>query len=147
QVGLMKRAGDAAFRVAGGALGGVLLAFLALPVVALFVTSGPRDWLAGLRHPITAPALLLSLVTTRVSLVLVLVLGTPLAWWLARPRSRAARAVDSLVQLPVVIPPAVAGLALLLAFGRRGLLGGVTPDIAFTSAAVVLAQVFVAAPF
>jgi molybdate transport system permease protein len=128
----------------GHALGGALLAFLALPIVALLATSGPAAWLAGLRDPITLPALLLSLATTAVSLALVVVTGTPLAWWLARTRGRTARAVETLVQLPIVTPPAVAGLALLLAFGRRGLLG---TELAFTPFAVVLAQVFVAAPF
>jgi molybdate transport system permease protein len=133
-----------ALRVAGSALGGTLLAFLALPIVALLATSGPAAWLAGLGDPITVPALLLSLATTAASLVVIVVTGTPLAWWLARTRGRAARAVETLVQLPIVTPPAVAGLALLLAFGRRGLLG---TGLAFTPFAVVLAQVFVAAPF
>jgi len=139
------------FGAAGWALGGGMLLFLVLPVVALFVTSGPAAWLEGLRHPITAPALLLSLVTTAISLACVLVFGTPLAWWLARTRSRTARFVETCVQLPIVVPPAVAGLALLLAFGRNGLvgplLGRADVALAFTTAAVVLAQTFVAAPF
>jgi molybdate transport system permease protein len=128
-----------------------MLAFLAVPVVALFVTGTPADWLAGIRHPITAPALLLSLVTTALSLLVLVVFGTPLAWWLGRSEARAARLIETVVQLPIVVPPAVAGLALLLAFGRRGLIGplleGLGVHIAFSSAAVVLAQVFVAAPF
>ena len=140
-----------AWRIAGFVLGGGLLAFLAVPVVALFVTGSPADWLAGLRHPITGPALLLSMVTTALSLGVLVAFGTPLAWWLGRSEARAARLVETLVQLPIVVPPAVAGLALLLAFGRRGLLGpllqGAGVDIAFSTAAVVLAQVFVAAPF
>lgn len=139
------------WRAAGYALGGGLLAFLVLPVVALFVTGSPTEWLAGLRHPITAPALLLSVVTTAISLGVLVVFGTPLAWWLGRSEARVARVVETVVQLPIVVPPAVAGLALLLAFGRRGLLGplleGVGIDIAFSTIAVVLAQVFVAAPF
>jgi molybdate transport system permease protein len=132
-------------------LGVGLLAFLVLPVAALFVTGSPVDWLAGLRHPITLPALLLSLLTTAVSLGLLIVFGTPLAWWLGRSEARLARIVETVVQLPIVVPPAVAGLALLLAFGRRGLLGSSLQeagiDIAFSTTAVVLAQVFVAAPF
>ena len=77
--------------------------------------------------------------------------GTPLAWWLARSRWRSARWLEILLQLPVVIPPAVGGIALLLAFGRRGLFGGVLERLgwspAFSSVAVVMAQVFVSAPF
>jgi molybdate transport system permease protein len=135
----------------GVVLGGTLLALLVVPLVALFVTSSPADWLAGLRHPITAPALALSLTTTALSLALVVVLGTPLAWWLGRSHGRAARVVETVLQLPIVVPPAVAGLALLLAFGRRGLVGAplasLGVELAFTTAAVVLAQTFVAAPF
>ena len=128
-----------------------MLAFLLVPVVALFVTGTPADWLAGIRHPITAPALVLSMVTTALSLAVLVVFGTPLAWWLGRSESRAARLIETVVQLPIVVPPAVAGLALLLAFGRRGLIGplleGLGINIAFSTVAVVLAQVFVAAPF
>jgi molybdate transport system permease protein len=139
------------FAGATGLAAAALVALLALPVIALFVTASPGDLWAGLRHPVAAPALLLSLATTLLSLAVVLALGTPLAWWLSRARSPGARAVETLVALPVVIPPAVAGIALLLAFGRRGLLGpafgGLGWAISFTTTAVVLAQVFVSAPF
>jgi molybdate transport system permease protein len=132
-------------------LAATLLVFLVLPVISLFVTGGPADWIAGLRHPITVPALLLSLVTTTSSLAVLLVFGTPLAWWLGRSRAPAARFVETAVQLPIVVPPAVAGLALLLTFGRNGLLGPLLErlglGIAFSTTAVVLAQTFVAAPF
>ena len=143
--------GQVAFTATGYLLGGGLLVFLVLPIVALFVTSGPAALLAGLRHPITVPALALSLTTTATSLGLILILGTPVAWWLARSRTRLARIVETTVQLPIVIPPAVAGLALLLAFGRNGLVGpfllvlGISSS--FTTTAVVMAQTFVAAPF
>jgi molybdate transport system permease protein len=139
------------FALATGVLAAALVALLALPTLALFVTASPAAILAGFHHPIAAPALLLSLGTTLVSLAVVVTLGTPLAWWLAQARGRAARAVETLVALPVVIPPAVAGIALLLAFGRRGLLGPLLERlgwaISFTTSAVVLAQVFVSAPF
>ena len=134
-------------RLGFGAAAALLVAFLALPVIALVATTGARDFLAGLRSPLVGPALRLSLLTTSLSLATVVLLGTPLAWLLARSRSRLARAVEVAVQLPVVIPPAVAGLALLLAFGRRGLFAGLGLHLAFTTAAVVLAEVFVAAPF
>ncbi len=130
-----------------GAAAALLVAFLVLPVIALVVTTGARDFALGLRAPLVGPALRLSLITTAVSLAIVVALGTPLAWLLARSTGRLARAVEVAVQLPVVIPPAVAGLALLLAFGRRGLLSGLGLHLAFTTAAVVLAEVFVAAPF
>jgi molybdate transport system permease protein len=137
--------------VATGLLAAVLVALLALPTLSLFVTAPPGELLAGFRHPVAAPALLLSLVTTLLSLALVVGLGTPLAWWLARARGGLGRAVETVVALPVVIPPAVAGLALLLTFGRRGLLGpalgGLGWALSFTTTAVVLAQVFVSAPF
>jgi molybdate transport system permease protein len=146
-----RSAGRWGFRVGGAVLAAVLVLVLALPLLALFVTADPAELAAGLAHPVAGPALLLSLLTTFASLLLVVVLGTPLAWFLARARGPIARVVETLVALPVVVPPAVAGLALLLTFGRRGLfgpaLGSVGAAISFTSAAVVLAQLFVAAPF
>jgi len=129
-------------------LAALLVAFLVLPLVGLGVTLG--DFGAGLANPLTWPALRLSLLTTALSLVVILGCGTPLAWWLSQHRGRVASALETIVQLPIVIPPAVAGVALLLAFGRRGILGSLYPEgdgIAFTTTAVVLAQVFVAAPF
>ena len=145
-----RRAGRLLSRVSG-ALAGALLALLVLPVVALLITATPADVSAGLGHPVVLPALLLSLLTTMITLALVIGLGTPLAWWLSRARGPLAGAVETLIALPVVLPPAVAGIALLLAFGRRGLLGpaldSVGLAVSFTSAAVVLAQLFVAAPF
>jgi molybdate transport system permease protein len=145
------RAGRRAVPFVGLAAGAALLLFLVLPVVALFVTAGPRALLAGLRQPLVGPALLLSLRTTGLTLALVVLMGTPLAYWLARTESRLAGTIAALCRLPIVVPPAVAGIALLRAFGRRGLLGaalhGAGIDISFTEAAVVMAQLFVAAPF
>lgn len=132
-------------------LGALLFLFLLVPLVALFLSSTPASLLSSLRHPVVGDALRLSLVTTLVSLALVVVLGTPLAWTLTHAQGRWGRLVETVVQLPIVVPPAVAGVAMLLAFGRRGLLSGVlySPEgsVAFTSAAVVFAQVFVSAPF
>ncbi len=133
------------------AVGAVLVAFLALPIASLLFTSSFDELFRGLRHPLVWPALRLSLLTTAVSVTIIVLLGTPLAWSLANGSGRLTRAVETLVQLPVVVPPAVAGVALLLAFGRRGVLGGLLAEagisIGFTTAAVVLAEVFVAAPF
>jgi molybdate transport system permease protein len=134
-----------------GALSGGLLLLVVLPLASLVFTSSPRELLRGLADPLVGPAMRLTLVTTTLSLALVIGFGTPLAWVLARRRSRPWRIIETVVQLPVVLPPAVAGVALLLAFGRRGLLGpalgSVGVGVPFTRAAVVLAETFVAAPF
>ncbi|HSY41986.1 MAG TPA: ABC transporter permease subunit [Polyangia bacterium] len=149
-----------------GLLSGLLLLLVALPLAGLLFSAPPRQLLAGLSDPLVAPALRLTLFTTTVSLLVILTCGTPLAWLIARRTggavgagqvdrasraSRIWRMLETLVELPAVLPPAVAGVALLLAFGRRGLLG---PGLAaagiglpFTRAAVVVAQTFVAAPF
>ena len=128
-----------------------MLALLAVPLIALAGASSPTELLAGVRHPLFGPALRLSALTTTVSLALVVATGTPLAWWIAtRPRRR-VRWAESLVDLPIVIPPAVVGIALLETFGRNGLFGPALAAagvrVPFTTAAVVLAQVVVSAPF
>ncbi len=131
--------------------GAVLVLFLAAPLFALIATATGSGLRAGLSDPHALPALWLSLQTTLTSLALVVFFGTPLAWMLARSRSRVARALETLVQLPIVIPPSVAGVAMLLAFGRRGLFAGIlypqSFSLPFTTAAVVVAEVFVSAPF
>jgi len=128
-----------------------ILALLVLPLVALLLASSPADLRAGVGDPLFAPALWLSTQTTLLSLVLVIVFGTPLAWWLATAPLGRTRSVEVFVELPVVLPPAVVGIALLQTFGRSGLFGpqlnqlGV--QVPFTTIAVVLAQVVVSAPF
>ena len=131
-----------------------LLLLLVLPVSALIAAATPADLAAGLRHPLFAPALRLTLVTSLLSLGIVVVLGTPLAWWLASAGERlprVARVVEALVDLPIVLPPAVVGIALLQTFGRGGVLGPALSaaglQIPFTATAVVIAQVVVSAPF
>jgi molybdate transport system permease protein len=130
---------------------GLFVAFLTLPIVALLLRVPVADLATYAARPIVRDALLLSLGTTLVSLGLMLALGTPLAYLMARYRFRGKRLLETLVDVPLVMPPAVAGIALLLAFGRRGLLGpaldGAGLDLAFSTAAVVLAQTFVASPF
>jgi molybdate transport system permease protein len=125
---------------------------LGLPIVALIARSLLDGSLVGtVGMQVVLDALALSLVTTTVTMVLMVVMGTPLALVLARKRFRGAVLVETIVDLPIVLPPAVAGLALLLVFGRRGLLGGALSafgiELPFTTAAVVIAQLFVAAPF
>jgi molybdate transport system permease protein len=132
-------------------LAAALLTLLLLPFVALLVDGGPLAILRGFECSLTLPALRLSLETTAIAIVLVVLGGTPLAWWLARSKWRSAKWLETLLQLPVVIPPAVGGIALLLAFGRRGLFGGWLERMgfspSFSTVAVVMAQVFVSAPF
>jgi molybdate transport system permease protein len=126
--------------------------FLALPVAVLLVRAAlaaPTVDTEGLRAILDALAL--SLVTTTISLALIVAFGLPLAWRLARRPPRASALVETLVDLPIILPPSVAGLALLLVFGRRGLLGDelsvLGVSIPFTMLAVVIAQAFVAGPF
>ena len=134
------------------ALAALFALFLGLPVLALVV----RAILDGsLRVAIASPAVLtalwLSLVTTAISLVITVVLGLPLAIVLARRRFRGKGWLEAIVDLPIVLPPSVAGLALLLVFGRRGLLSApfevLGISVPFTVVAVILAQTFVSAPF
>lgn len=134
----------------GGAVLYVL--FIALPVIALLVQAGRQsDFLDAVTGDAALTALRLSFLTSIISMAVVVALGTPFAYLLARSDSRWARAVDSLVELPLVLPPVVAGVAMLMAFGRNGLIGpgleniGIT--IPFTTTAVVFAQIFVASPF
>jgi molybdate transport system permease protein len=129
----------------------LLVVVLVLPLASLVLAASPGELVDGLANPLVGPALRLSLFTTLVSVAFIVAAGTPLAWFLARWRGRAARTIEVLVQIPVVVPPAVGGLALLLAFGRQGLLGPLLGragvGIPFTRAAVILAEIFVAAPF
>lgn len=123
---------------------------LALPVVALVLESGQSDLLTMLQDERLGAALGLSLVTSSIATMVAMLAGTPLAYALGRWRFRGRNLVELLVDLPIVLPPSVAGLALLLAFGRRGLLGGALSalgvQIPFTTVAVVMAQLFVAGP-
>ncbi len=134
------------------AVSGLFVAFLALPVATLVARSLLNGALLDVGSTTAVVgALALSLATTSVSLVLTVGFGLPLALFLARRSFRGKSLIEAFVDLPIVLPPSVAGLALLLVLGRRGVLGGPLQaaglDIAFTTAAVVLAQTFVAAPF
>jgi molybdate transport system permease protein len=128
-----------------------LLLLLLLPLVALAVRVAPDQLVLGLRTRSALDAISLSLRTSLATVLVTLVFGTPLAYLLARRRFRGWYVLDTLIDLPMVLPPAVAGIALLMAFGRRGLVGPALDDVGiqlpFTPVAVVLAQTFVAAPF
>jgi molybdate transport system permease protein len=130
---------------------GIALLFLTLPLLALVLRALDNPLTSAVSLDAISSAIWLSFATTLITLVLTIAFGTPLAYLLARHQFRFKRLVIVLVELPVVLPPAVAGLALLMAFGRRGLLGAPLADagvtITFTAAAVIMAQTFVAAPF
>ena len=137
------------FRTLSLLAGTLLVLFLALPLLALVGQMGRLSW-APLADPALREALLLSLRTTFLTTVVIVLTGTPLAWWLARGRVPGLAWIEPLLDLPLVLPPTVAGLGLLLAFGRMGWLGatleGFGVRLPFTTAAVVCAQVFVSAP-
>ena len=121
----------------------VSLAFLALPVIAVFARVSPARLVDQLGNPVVTDALIVSLKTMLLAQALILILGTPTAYVLATRRFPGRAALVTLVELPLVLPPAVAGLGLLAAFGRTGLLHTSFP---FTQTAVVLAVAFVASP-
>ncbi|MHB8636888.1 MAG: molybdate ABC transporter permease subunit [Fimbriimonadaceae bacterium] len=124
------------------------LLFLLTPMAALVVSTPVKALLAALHRPETAEALGVSARTTAVSIVVLVLLGTPLAWLVGRSRTRTTSAIETLIELPAVLPPSVAGIALLVAFGHAGLIGRHLPfEIPFTALAVILAQLFVASPF
>lgn len=130
---------------------GILLALLiGLPILAILIESFGIDLKASLVGAQAQEALKVSLLTSVISTAMAILFGTPLAYVLARSSIRGKAWVELLVDLPIVLPPSVAGLGLLLAFGRQGLLGSsfemLGISLPFSLAAVVLAQVFVASP-
>jgi molybdate transport system permease protein len=120
-------------------------------VAAVFLRVPPGELVSALGTDASVDALRVTAETVSVSMLLIVALGTPTAYWAATRSSRLRDLVVTLVELPLVLPPAVAGIGLLAAFGRLGLLGGSLEvlgiDIAFTKVAVVLAVTFVASPF
>ncbi|MBV9582967.1 MAG: molybdate ABC transporter permease subunit [Chloroflexi bacterium] len=134
------------------AVSSLLVLFLVLPMVGLVLRAANSGrFFDSLGKPIVVQALRLSLETTVLVMLLSLGMGSPLALLLARRNFHGKILVDTLIDLPIVLPPAVAGLALLLTFGRNGLLGAQLEafgiELPFTTAAVVMASLFVAAPF
>ena len=129
----------------------VSLSFLLLPIVAIFAELSLSELRDGLTSDVALDALRVTAETNLIAMALILGFGTPTAYLLATRRFRGKALLVTLVELPLVLPPAVAGIGLLAAFGRLGLLGGSLEtlgiDIAFTKVAVVLAVTFVASPF
>jgi molybdate transport system permease protein len=138
-------AGSAVFAAAAVAFG-----FLLLPVVAIFARVSPARLVAQLSRPVVTDALLVSLKTSAIAQALVLLLGTPAAYLLATRRFRGRSLGIVLVELPLVLPPAVAGIGLIATFGRFGLLGGTLNALGvrlgLTQAAVVIAVAYVSSP-
>jgi len=146
-----RRVGDGLFRATLALATSVALAFLLLPVVAIFLQVPPGDLVSALGTDAAKDALRVTAETIAISMLVILLFGTPAAYWISTRRGAFRDALVTLVELPLVLPPAVAGIGLLVAFGRVGLLGGTFEtlgiDIAFTKVAVVLAVTFVASPF
>jgi molybdate transport system permease protein len=129
----------------------ITLSFIFLPMIAVFLDMTPKEIWTQLQTPLAHQALKLSVYTTFISLALILLFGTPLAYFLANRQFPGKQILDVLIQLPIVIPPAVAGVGLLMVFGRFGILGewldiyGI--QVGFTIVAVIMAQTFISAPF
>ncbi len=138
-------------RVLVGILAGCFFLFLGIPLAALLLREPPALLWASIQQPEVFMALQLSVLTTCISTLLTVLFGLPVAYVLARMSFPGRKLLETLVTMPTVLPPVVAGVALLLTFGRLGLLGrylaplGIT--LPFTTAAVVMAQMFVSAPF
>jgi molybdate transport system permease protein len=156
----VERVGSRAWRAALGraavAVGSVIviatvITFLLLPIVALFTYQPIHDLISGFGTRVAIDAIKVSLKTNSIAFAFMIVFGTPFAYIVARSRFPGRSILITIVELPLVMPPAVAGLALLVAFGRFGLLGHTLSvlgvDLAFTQAAVVIAILFVASPF
>ncbi len=128
-----------------------LLLFIIIPILSLFLRTSITDVIHNLNERQVSQAITLSLSSSFVSTLLTLLFGTPVSYLLATRRFRGYHIVDTIIDLPTVLPPSVAGVALLLAFGRNGFIGSFLADfgitIPFTYFAVVMAQMFIASPF
>jgi molybdate transport system permease protein len=139
------------FSIAIALAAGVTLLFLLLPIVAIFARVPPGDLVSALGRGQATDALVVTVETNLIALAAIVLLGTPTAWLIATRAGRLRDVAVTVVELPLVLPPAVAGIGLLAAFGRLGLVGGhihvIGTSLAFTKAAVVVAIAFVASPF
>lgn len=127
------------------------LAFLLIPILAIFLQIPPGELFGQLTSDVAVDALIVTAKTTLIAQAVILLVGTPASYLLATRRFRGRSLIVTLVELPLVLPPAVAGIGLLVAFGREGLLGDTIGamgfSVGFTQGAVVLAVIFVASPF
>jgi molybdate transport system permease protein len=128
-----------------------LILLITVPILMLFTRTSIQELVAHLGLKTVIQAIGVSFRTTLVSVGLILLLGTPLAYLMGRHQFRYKKVLDAIIDLPLVLPPSVAGLALLITLGRRGSIGGWLEgfgiEIAFSTVAVVIAQIFIAAPF
>ena len=149
--GAQARLVDIAFRAALVVATGAVLLFLLLPVVAVFLQVPLGDLVSALGSDAALDALRVTAETNAIAMALILGFGTPAAYWISTRRGTLRDVLVTVIELPLVLPPAVAGIGLLVAFGRAGLLGdeidALGIDVAFTKVAVVLAVTFVASPF
>jgi molybdate transport system permease protein len=138
--------------LSGVAIAIIYIFFITLPILALVTKAlGGADFIQNITGPTALQALRLSLLTSAISMLIIISLGSPFALLLSKTNSQFLKTVDLIVELPIILPPIVAGIAMLMAFGRTGLLGaplnslGIT--LPFTTTAVIMAQIFVSAPF
>jgi molybdate transport system permease protein len=128
-----------------------LILLILIPILMLFTRTSLKELLASIGGETVLQAISVSFRTTLVSVGLIFLLGTPVAFLMGRHEFRYKKVLDALIDLPLVLPPSVAGVALLITLGRRGVIGGWLGnfgfEIAFSTAAVVIAQIFIAAPF
>lgn len=128
-----------------------LLLFIILPLLSIFTHAPLSQLWSTLNEQQVIQAISLSIFTSLTTTLVSVLFGTPVAYLLSKRQFRFYRLVDTLIDLPYVLPPAVAGIALLMAFGRRGMFGGLLADaglsIPFTTLAVIMAQTFIASPF
>ena len=147
----MSRLGEVLLRVGSGLALVLFLLLLGLPMLSMCIRVPVDDFFSRLASPVVRDALWLSLITSLSAAAVIVLLGLPVAYLLATRDFPGRRFLEVVIDLPMVLPPTVAGVGLLLAFGRTGLLGGAFSalgvTIPFTTLGVVVAQTFMAAPF
>jgi molybdate transport system permease protein len=143
--------GNLAFRVGALVALALTLVFLAVPILALFTDAGPGELISSLGDSQATEALWLSLRTSLAAIAIIVAVGTPAAYLVATRSFRGRPIVITLIELPLVLPPAAAGIALLASFGPSGVLGGAVENLGvrlvLETAGVVVALTFVSAPF